>query len=116
MLKKNKIIETFNDGVLVVCEKKARAITKTIHPSIRFSKKTIGVTRHYQAKIASEKIDKLLAIPKYYLVEKDNIIHIDGNWFEIKHIQEKNETIPPIVLLSLSYDGVGYRDERVKDT
>lgn len=53
---KNRGFETFNDGLLTVCEVSGRTILKTKREGIRFGNRTVGVKRFWEAKVAGSEI------------------------------------------------------------
>ena len=55
--------ETFDSGLLSICDADERALISTKVEKIRFGDRTIGVTRFWQAKTAGNKVDRLLSIP-----------------------------------------------------
>ena len=71
---KNRDFETFNDGVLTVCEASGRSLVKTIREDIRFGSRTVGVKRFWEAKIAGSEIAYLVAVPEQPGIDRGNII------------------------------------------
>lgn len=91
---------TFNDGVLAVCECKENKITRTKAQRIRFGEKTVGVTRFFRAKVASDKIDRLIRLPKNPLIVRGDILLIENEQYKIIQMQPK-DTCPPSLDLSI---------------
>lgn len=104
--------ETFNDGILNVLEVDKRHIIKNIVECMHFGNKTVGVTRFYKASTAGSVIDKLISVPFNKLINRNNLIEIDGEIFSIKQLQEKHDTSPPTLYLSLEKNSLKYADER----
>ncbi len=124
-IRNSRGLEVFNDGLLSVCEAEERTLTRTKIENIRFGKRTVGVTRFWQAKTAGNKVDKLLSIPAdatgVDLIEVNDIVILDNetDWlwdtmtfddeqmkdktgqYQILQIQEKFDARPPALYLSL---------------
>ena len=71
---KNRGFETFNDGLLTVCEVSGRTILKTKREGIRFGNRTVGVKRFWEAKVAGSEISCLVAVPEQPGIERGDII------------------------------------------
>lgn len=109
---KNRKFETFNDGIVKVLEVNQRSITKELG-KLRFGYRTIGIKRFYEAKVLSSSVDKLISIPKNTIVKQMNIIEIESVQYKIEQIQEKFDTAPPCLYLSLKKETIKYTDERI---
>lgn len=105
--------ELFNDGIVHICKTDKRSIVEDI-TMLRFGLRTVGVTRFYQAKIADSTVDKLISIPKNNLINLKNIAIINNVQYEIKQVQEKYDTVPPSMYLTLQKAVPEYKDERSK--
>lgn len=95
------IFETFNSGILNICEVKDNKIIADVVKGIRYQNKTIGVTRYWNAQVASAKIDKLVSIPWIKGIEYSHIALINKEQYKINQIQVKEDTNPPTLLISL---------------
>ena len=135
---KNKQIETFTDGILSICSVEERTITYTKLKGVRFGNRTIGERRYFDAQTAGNKLSKLLSIPAEVLnresIEVLDIVIIDSQsgWlcdpfdferdetikehnpaqYKIVQIQEKFDSTPPAVYLSLEKIVQLYADRR----
>lgn len=135
---RRKHFETFNDGVLSICRTEGRTITDTKLHGIRFGNRTIGERRFFDAQTAGNNITKLLSIPAAVLKREDiealDIVILDSEsgwlWdpfdferdeiieeynpaqYKIVQIQEKFDTTPPAVYLSLQKIVQLYKDGR----
>lgn len=135
---KRKQFETFTDGMLSICKTEGRAIVDTKLKDIRFGNRTIGERRYFDAQTAGNKITKLLSIPAAVLNREDiealDIVIIDSQsgwlWdpfdferdetvkehnpaqYKIVQIQEKFDSTPPAVYLSLEKIVQLYADRR----
>lgn len=113
MHKKTANRELFNDGMCTVCKTEKRAITADIC-SFRFGLRTVGITRFYQAKIAESSIDRLISVPFNRFINAKSIILINEVQYEVKQIQEKYDTEPPSMYLTLQRAIPVYEDRRNK--
>lgn len=109
---KNDEFITFNDGTMEICEAKNRTLVKTRQKEIRFGNKTVGVNRFWQAKVASNTVDRLVAIPPVPGICRSDICLIQGEQYKILQIQDKFDMYPPCLYLSLEREPVKYKDER----
>lgn len=94
--------ELFNDGELDVYSTSKRVIVQ--HKAhLRFGLRTIGVTRFYQAKIANSGIDKLISVPLNPFINTNNtLIVMDGVQYTVSQVQEKYDSIPPAMYVTLN--------------
>lgn len=119
---KNKNPETFNDGILNVLEVKDREITKTLVENIYYGNKTIGVNRFFNAKVAGSTVSKLIAIPFNYFVKRDNLVELTDfrtgitEIFKIAMLQEKFDSFPESIYLTLERTEIKYVDNRTIST
>lgn len=104
--------ETFGDGLLCICEADERKLISTKIDNVRFGKKTVGISRFYQAKTAGNKVDKVICIPVEILrqccIETGDVVILQNEvkdnqkgQYQILQIQEKMDTRPPCLYLSL---------------
>lgn len=106
---------TFNSGVLELCKAKDRALIETRHKGLRFGDQTVGVTRFWEAKVASSSIDRLVAILPVTGISQADICIIEGQQYKIKQIQKKFDKTPMCLFLSLEENNISYRDERCEE-
>ena len=104
-------VEQFNDGIAIICETKNKAIVKEV-ARLRFGIRTIGVTRFYQAKISGSNIDKLISVPVNKFVNAKSVILIEDEQYTVKQLQEKMDTVPPTVYITLLKAAPQYEDRR----
>ena len=102
--------ESFGDGVVRVCEVTGRKIVgeKGI---LRFGIRTAGVKRYYEAKVASEQVDRVVSVPYNNWVRRSDLLLIGDEQFKIGLIQEKRDTRPPCLYLSLERANILYKKE-----
>lgn len=104
--------ETFNDGIIEICEVKNRTIVATKMSNIRYGKRVVGITRFYKAKIASDSVDKVVSILPVPGIQRQDICIIGHEQFKILQIQDKFDKCPPCLYLSLERIATKYKDER----
>ena len=109
---KNRDFETFGDGILSICIVKEHCIAGTKQEKIRFGNKTVGISRFYQAKVASDMISRMVAIPYIPEISQTDLVIIEGVQYKISQIQNKFDAKPPCLYLSLSESPIHYKDER----
>lgn len=107
----NRKFETFNSGILTLCEVKNRTIVSNKLTDIRFGDKTVGAKRFWDAKVSSTVLNKMVAVLPNELYEQDDVILIDGRQYRIVQIQFK-DTYPPCLYLSLESIQTPYKDMR----
>lgn len=108
----DKSFITFNSGTLELCKVKDRTIISTKHKGLRFGDQTVGVVRFWEAKVASSSIDRLVAILPVQGISQMDMCLIEGKQYKIKQIQQKFDTTPVCLFLSLEENNITYRDER----
>lgn len=102
--------EAFNDGIARVCEVSGRKIVAD-KGNIRFGIRTVGIKRFYEAKIASDKVDRLVSVPYNSPVQRSNILIIGTEQYKIVQLQEKRDSKPPCLYLSLERENILYKKE-----
>ena len=106
---------TFNSGVLELCKVKDRTIIETRYKGLRFGDQTVGVTRFWEAKVASSNIDRLVAILPVPGISQTDMCIIEGTKYKIKQIQKKFDKTPVCLFLSLEENHIAYRDMRSEE-
>lgn len=102
--------ETFNDGVARVCEVSGRKITAE-KGTVRFGIRTVGIKRYYEAKVASDQVDRLISVPYNSPVQRSNLLILSSEQYKIIQIQEKRDSKPPCLYLSLERENILYKKE-----
>lgn len=113
--RKDKNFVTFNDGILDICKVKNREIVETKLQGIRFGNRTVGIKRFYEAKVASDKVDKMVAILLHDMITTLDVCIIRGVQYKIVQMQEKYDASPAYMLLSLERIVTLYKDVREAD-
>ncbi len=109
---KNRKFETFNDGILTVCEVSGRAIKRTKFENVRFGNKTVGAKRFWDAKVLDTVISRMVSVLRLPGIEREDVVIIEGCQYRIAQVQEKFDASPPCLYLSLESVQMPYRDER----
>lgn len=110
--RKDKNFVTFNDGILDICKVKNREIVETKIQGIRFGYRTVGIKRFYEAKVASDKVDKMVAILPNDIITTLDVCIIRGMQYKIVQLQDKYDEYPEHMLLSLERIEILYKDVR----
>lgn len=109
---KDRSFVTFGDGVLDICSTKNRKIVGTKYQGLRFGMRTVGMKRFYEAKIASDKIDEVVAVLASDDITTLDVCIIRGVQYKIVQAQNKYDGLPPYTLLSLERIVALYEDVR----
>lgn len=117
--------ESFDSGLLSICDADERTLISTKIEKVRFGDRTIGATRFWQAKTAGNKVDRLLSIPldaaNTSLIEVNDIVIIDADnmkmpgQYKILQIQSKFDAKPPALYLSLEKAVHIFKDKRAEN-
>lgn len=101
--------QTYNDGILNIyrvgniAEKgnipKEGLVLKT--GPIRYSERTVGMSRYWTAKQAQVKIELLIRIPKVTGISTQDVVKIGDDQYSVLQIQNPTEVVPPSMDLSL---------------
>lgn len=112
---KNHRFETFNDGILDICEASGRVIKNTKVSRVRFGDKTVGIKRFWDAQVLGNEISRMVCVLYVPGIERDDVVIIRDRQYRISQVQEKFDASPPCLYLSLESIQVSYRDERSKN-
>ena len=107
----NRKFETFNSGILTLCEVKNRSIVSDKLTRVRFGDKTVGAKRFWDAKVSSTVLSKMVAVLPNELYEQDDVVLIGSRQYRIVQIQAK-DSYPPSLYLSLESIQTPYKDLR----
>ena len=108
--------KTFKDGVVKIYKvKNVTATGKTpkkvieLRESVRYNKKTVGITRFNLAKQNNNKADRLIECPFRETTTATDVATIgDGKQYQIFQIQYPEDAKPPTMLLTLERLGTLY--------
>ena len=114
MKKQNR--ELFNDGLVTIYKTEKRRI-KTEVARLRYGLRTVGIKRFYEAKIAGVRADKLISVPfnKFITGSSSSLLIIDDTQYEVVQIQEKYDSIPPVMYITLKQPATEYSYERTQE-
>ena len=116
--KKTNQCESFNDGVLNVLEAVDGVIKSNIQENIRYGNRTFGVSRFFKAETSGSVIQQMISIPFNDIISRDNIVELKDfkngkkELFEIIMLQEKYDTAPQCIYLTLKKTSIQYVDKR----
>lgn len=102
-IKNNVEFESFNDGVCTIySESRVKEGDYNIRYSgLGFSKRVMGIQRHFIADAYHKKVDKVIRIPIIPIIEEYDIVKIDKTLYSIELIQELKDTNPPSYQLNM---------------
>lgn len=116
---KSKGAVSFSDGYLQPLEvERERIITGNAAHVCAYGDETVGFARFYSAHQAGVAIDRTCSIPYDSCVKREQYVEMVGFRngkvciYKIMQVQEKADTAPPSLLLSLSEVKVTLADER----
>lgn len=93
--------ETFNDGTVDVYIVNDDDKLKSVLKNLRFGNENVGVTRHYAARSADIRIDRMIHVIRQQGIEPHQVVVIEGRQYDIEKVDEKRDTLPPVTRLSL---------------
>ena len=101
-MQKNTItFEKFNDGIVAIHEIDDDGNAGNCKEKIRFSEKTVGYNRYYEAMTAKIQIDKLIRVPFQRWLTTEYLAVIGADVFEIHQAQTIMDSFPKATALSL---------------
>ena len=100
---------SFNDGVADIydVENKSESGNSpkeslSFKVKLRFYENTVGMTRFYEAKQAKVDIKRVITVPLIKTVTTQDVVVINGQEYKIAQKQERSDTRPPSMLLTLT--------------
>ena len=109
---RNRKFETFNSGILTLCEVRNRSLADNKLVNVRFGNKTVGEKRFWDAQVSSTTLSKMICVLPNDAYEQDDIILIGSRQYKIVQIQDKFDAYPPCLYLSLESVQTPYKDMR----
>lgn len=101
-------IQTYNDGVVRLYRADNAAAPghapmerPVLRGKLRYEDRTVGVTRHYAAMQAHERIDLVLRCPRCPVSALDVAVPNDGRQYRITLVQHPRDVEPPSMDLTL---------------
>lgn len=98
---RNVTFEKFNDGIVAICEIDDDGNAGTQKEKLRFSEKTVGYNRYYEAMTAKVQIDKLIRVPLRRWLTSEYLAVIGSDVYEIHQAQTIMDSFPKTTALSL---------------
>lgn len=100
--------QTYNDGVVRlyrVSDAAAPGCAPVERPvlrgRLRYEERTVGVTRHYAAMQARDRIDLVLRCPRFPVSALDVAVPNDGRQYRVTLVQHPKDVEPPCMDLTL---------------
>ncbi|MBP3701700.1 MAG: hypothetical protein J6I64_07405 [Lachnospiraceae bacterium] len=108
--------QTFTDGICKIYQvvnaaeagDRPKDGLRVMYERVPYERRTVGVTRFYQAAQADVKIEALIRIPYQPRIGTNHICEINGLQYRIRQAQEIKETMPQATDLSLERLEVAY--------
>ena len=116
--KKQATSETFNSGVLNVLSAVDGVINSNILTGVNYGNRTVGASRFFNAESAGTEVTRMIAVPFNRMIKRGNILELhdfmddEKHLFEIVQIQEKYDTAPACLYISLRRTSINYVDKR----
>lgn len=98
---RNMTFEKFNDGIVAIYEIDDDGNAGTQKEKLRFSEKTVGYNRYYEAMTAKVQIDKLIRVPFRRWLTSEYLAVIGSDVYEIHQSQTIMDSFPKTTALSL---------------
>lgn len=108
--------QSFNDGVVSFYSLENVALPGDMpteelvkKSTLRYHRRTVGITRIYSAKQAGETVDNLIRCPLIKIIGAEDIaVTEDGTQYLVKLIQYPEDIEPPVMDLTLVKSEVAY--------
>lgn len=93
--------EEFNDGIVDVYDVNDEDKLEKAKEGLRFGNENVGITRHYAARAADTRVDRVIHILRQQDVMPHQVAVIGGEQYDIEKTDHIKDTLPPITKLSL---------------
>ena len=93
--------EEFNDGIADVYNVNDEDRLEKVKKGLRFGNENIGITRHYAARAADTRVDRVIHILQWRDVKPHQVVVIENEQYDIDKADQLKDTLPPITKLSL---------------
>lgn len=93
--------EEFNDGVVDVYNVNSEDRLEKVKEGLRFGNENVGIKRHYAAKAADTRVDRVIHILQQRDVKPHQVVVIEGEQYDIDKADYIKATLPPITKLTL---------------
>ena len=92
---------TFNDGALDICNVNDEDRLERVKQNLRYGNENVGIIRHYAARAADTRVDRLLHILQQKDIRPHQVAVADGEQYDIEKADHISSTTPPVTKLSL---------------
>lgn len=104
--------EEFNDGTVEIYNvNDDDKLEKAIPDGLRFGEENVGITRHYAARAADSRVDKVIHVLLNKSIQPHEVAVIDGEQYDIDKVDHIKDNMPPISKLTL----IAYEKHRKKE-
>lgn len=93
--------EEFNDGIVDVYDVNDDGKLEKIIGNLRFGEENVSVTRHYAARAADSRADRVIHTPRQQAVSPQQVAVIGGEQFDIDKVDQIKRTLPPVTRMTL---------------
>jgi len=93
--------EEFNDGVVDIYDVNGEDRLERTRSGLRFGNENVGIARHYAARAADTRVDRVIHILRQQDIKPHQVVVIDGEQYDIDKTDDRKDTLPPITKLSL---------------
>ena len=94
--------EEFNDGIMeLYSENDEGKLVRKFEDDLRFGEENVSIQRHYAARAADQKVDKMIHVPLLDVFEAHDIAVIGEEQFDIDKVDNLKDNRPPITKLTL---------------
>lgn len=105
---RNSRTQTFNDGIVHIYNVSDSAEdgnmpAEKLKPkeTLRFNRRTIGLTRYYTALQANQQVDAVIRCPYRRTVSAQDIAQIEKKQYRVTLVQVPEDIVPPVMDLTL---------------
>lgn len=93
--------EEFNDGIVDVYDVNTDDKLQKAKKGLRYGTENVGIARHYAARAADTRVDRVIHILQQQDVMPHQVAVIEGEQYDIEKADHLKDTLPPITKLSL---------------
>lgn len=93
--------EEFNDGIADVYDVNDEDKLEKANEGLRFGNENVGITRHYAARAADSRVDRMIHVLYKRDIKPHQVVVIEGEQYDIDKVDYIKDTLPPITKLSL---------------
>ena len=93
--------EKFNDGITSVYNVNDEDKLEKAKEGLRFGNENVGITRHYAARAADTRVDRVIHVLRQQDVKPHQVVVIADEQYDIEKVDHIEDTLPPITKLTL---------------